>query len=585
MRFPPLVAVTAPLLLGLAACPNPPSADETSSDSVDAGTDDETESSDDSPQVICMPGETRCKTSEVLEVCAATGLEWEEQDCEPHEVCDEIPINDDETVAACVGPCEQLEDSPSSEGCSFYTTGLYQATLQDPEAKPPDGIVVGNPQDQPVEVELRYVPLGSNIEEVPTQIAGVDIENPVILQPGEDHVFLLDPEITKYSAGPDGGSDYRSGQVYHVVSNLPVVAYLHAPYLADNSNESTLLLPETVLQNDYIIYNHTGWVAPNYFIVIATQDQTTVTWHPPVETAGNSLPLPFVEAGESGTHVLNRFDNIRIETSFVYDRPKCEQDLSGTIIESDKPIWVLSAVRGLRLPWCGGSMVPNCPTIIDDSCNQGSDYSMEQNLPLDYWGRNYIAPHSPLRGTESHHWRIYAGEDDIDITVTPSQPGTPIHLDNLGDWVELIVPNGTNLQFDGTGAFMPVQYLTGHHDTGVDLGSPAMTQIVPTEQFLNRYVFVTGTNYTHNYVQIIREVGGASVFIDGDDSMTQVGWTAVGDGSWEVLSVPIAEGGYEITSDDSFGIMQYGYTPHALGDNSAGYAYMGGIKAEVIHIP
>lgn len=583
MRLTSLAFSASTVLLlttGSLACSDPPAVKGTDSgkddDSSDSGDGD---SGDDSPQIICVPGDTMCLDDSTLEVCAATGLEWEQVPCEGYETCVSNHVDSEgETVAACVGPCEKLDGTPSSEGCSFYTTSMYLATSP---AKPPDAIAVGNPQtDLDATVELRWVPAGSNQEELVTEINGEPIENPVVVPPGKSHVFLLDPNYTIYE-GEQETSLFRSGSVYHVVSNLPVVAYLHSPYQGDNSNGSTLLLPEHVLQEDYVVFNHGAWQSPNYFIVIATQNQTTVTWYPSVETAGDHLPIDFVNAGESGTQLLNRFDNMRIDTSELLMRPKCEQDLSGTIIQADKPIWVVSAVRGMRLPWCGGDEVPGCNTIVDDACDRGSDFAMEQNLPLDYWGREYVGPHSPLRGTESHHWRLYAGEDDVTVNVTPPQPNTPIHLAKRGDWAELIVPTGTHLEFDGNGAFMPVQYVTGHHDGANGLGSPAMTQMVPTAQFLNRYVLVTGFKYDVHYIQVIRAAGNADVKLDG---VILTEWESVGE--WEVSTVEVPEGPHELISDDSFGVVQYGYSMFIdQYYSSAGYGYMGGMKAEVIYVP
>lgn len=585
LRIAPVLALTA----GSIACTEPPSADASTSNGTESTSGDgDGDSGNEGPVIICEPDETKCVDGTTLEVCAPTGLEWEQVPCSDKELCETNFINrEGESVAACVGPCEKLGDSPSSEGCSFYTTSMYQALQPPPE--PADGIVVGNPQltDNAI-VELRWVPEGSNKEEV---VAG-----PIEIGPGESHVFELDPALTIYKADLEVTSLFRSGAVYHVVSDLPVVAYLHAPFEGHNTNGSTLLLPENVLQGDYVVYSHGAWAPPNYFIVIAMEHQTTVTWRPTFQTAGDGLPLPFLEAGQSGSQLMNRFDNIRIDTSIKDDPPYCTRDLSGTIIEADKPIWVVSAVLAMRLPWCGvggnaGDPTLGCDTIVDNpNCNRGSDFAMEQNLPLDYWGREYVGPHSPVRGIENHHWRIFAGEDDITVTVTPAQPGTPINFAQRGEWADLVVPTGTHLEFDGTGVFMPVQYVTGHYDTvppnpGPNdergIGSPAMVQMVPTAQFLDRYILVTGYNYDEHYVQTIRPAGAAEVLLDG---VAISDWDTIGE--WEVATTLIAEGAHEIVSDDSFGIVQYGYS--AFIDqyySAAGYAYMGGMKAEVIYIP
>lgn len=591
-----VLALLAPVLLSAAAstaCTDPPSADASTSNGTESTSGDgdgDGDSGNESPVIICDPGETKCLDSTTLEVCEPTGLDWEQVPCGDKEQCEgNFMDREGNTVAACVGPCEKLGDSPSSEGCSFYTTSMYQALQPPPE--PEDAIVIGNPQDEDATVELRWVPEGSNIEEV--------VQGPVLIGPGQSYVFHLDPALTIYKADLEKTSLFRSGSVYHVVSDLPVVAYLHAPYEGHNTNGSTLLLPENVLQGDYVVYGAGAWLPPNYFIVIAMENQTTVTWRPTFQTAGDSLPLPFLMAGDTGSQLMNRFDNMRIDTSTKDDPPYCTRDLSGTIIEADKPIWVVSAVLAARLPWCGvggnqGDPTLGCVTITDNvNCNRGSDFAMEQNLPLDYWGREYVGPHSPIRGIEEHHWRIYAGEDNVTVTVTPAQPDTPIHFDQRGEWADLVVPNGTHLEFDGDGVFMPVQYVTGHYDTvppnpapgdPLGVGSPAMVQMVPTAQFLDRYVIVTGYNYPQHYVQAIRPAGAAEVLLDGVALSDLTAWEAIGE--WEVATVLIEEGAHEIASDDSFGIVQYGYSPFVdQYYSAAGYAYMGGMKAEVIYIP
>ncbi|MFV8750149.1 IgGFc-binding protein [Nannocystaceae bacterium ST9] len=400
-----------------------------------------------------------------------------------------------------------------------------------------------------------------------------------MLAPGETHVFLLDPELTEYA---EQTSQYRSGAVQHVVSDLPIVAYLHSPYEGSSTNGSSLLLPEHVLRNDYVVYGYPAYVTPSYFIVIAMEDQTTLRWTPSVETAGDSLPLPYVEGGQIGEQLLNRFDNVRIDTSQKLDRPPCEQDLSGTVVSADKPIWVMSAVRGLRVPYCATDQaIPGCapPAPILAECQGGSDFVQEQNLPLETWGQLYVGPASPVRDTENHYWRVYSGADDVTIDVEPPQPGSPFVLANRGDYFDLEVPTGTDLVFDGDGPFMPVQYTAGHYAAG-DVGSPAMVQMVPIEQFLDRYVFVTGFSYDRHYVQVIRPAGAATIVLDGATVTT---WTSVG--AWEIATVPIVEGAHEIHGDVSFGIIQYGYSTFTNASYSAGYAYPGGMLAETIFIP
>ncbi len=89
----------------------------------------------------------------------------------------------------------------------------------------------------------------------------------------------------------------------------------------------------------------------------------------------------------------------------------------------------------------------------------------------------------------------------------------------------------------GDGPFMPVQYLEGQNG-GAGTGDPASYQMVPTEQFLPRYVFVTGSGYNLNYVQITRPLGGADVLVDG---VPVTGYYTVGQfevADWSIQSGP-----------------------------------------------
>jgi hypothetical protein len=346
----------------------------------------------------------------------------------------------------------------------------------------------------------------------------------------------------------DKASGLRKGGSYRVATTVPVVAYQHSPISAQATNDASMLLPEHALTQDYVIASYKDWLGsyPSYFYVIARDDGTTVQWTPTINTlAGGGVPA--VNQGGTGQVVMNRFDNLQV-------RAPNSQDLSGTIVHSDKPIWVIGAVECVNVP----SGVTYC------------DHIQEQMLALDFWGKKYVGAHSPKRGSEKHYWRVYGGEDGTTITTTPAQPGTPFML-NKGQWKELEIANNTSFVFDGDKPFLPVQYLAGQNG-GAGTGDPAMYQMIPVEQFLSRYAFVTGTGYTKHYAQIIRTAGGADVTIDG---AVVGGYYAVG--GFEVADQPISEGAHLAESADPFGILNIGYT------DVTSYAYPGGLRLKVIN--
>lgn len=560
------------LALSLGACNDAQSDhDERDEHDTDEGSSSDTDP-DDSPKIICKPGEVRCADINTLETCAPTGLKWELSPCGEHQTCDDcLTKHEQQCISACAGPCERLNEAPSSAGCSFYATSLRQLNGATEEG-PYDALIVANPDpSRTASVALYFAPEGSNIEEL--------AQGPVGLEPGGSHAFLLPPDLTNHTEATWSPSMYRSGAVSHIVSDLPILAYLHSPIEDVAHSGSTLLLPEHVMTGDYVVYGHPPFMRPNYFSVIALEHQTTVRWWPTAATAGNELPLPFVEQGEMGEYVLNRFDNIRIDSSAKHEPPICAHDLSGTVISADKPIWVVSAVLTTNVPACPS---PGCESEATNCGGLSSDFMMEQNVPIDYWGTEYVGPHAPLRGAEQHHWRVYAGADEITVIVDPPQPNTPIELARRGDWAELVVSTGTNLMFAGNGPFMPVQYVSSYFEAGVEIGAPAMVQMVPTAQFLSRYVFVTRMDFDLHFVQVIRAAGSDEVMLDGV-VIGSSAWESLG--QWEVATLEIDGGSHSLESADSFGALQFGYMIKTPGFGAAGYGYPVGLRAQRLFIP
>ena len=125
---------------------------------------------------------------------------------------------------------------------------------------------------------------------------------------------------------------------------------------------------------------------------------------------------------------------------------------------------------------------------------------------------------------------------------------------------------------------MPVQYLSAHDNAG-GIGDPSMYQMVPVEQYLRSYVFVTGVNYAFNYVQVVRQQGNAPVILDGQPIS---GFSPVE--TFEVATVEIPEGAHKIESADPFGIIQVGYSDGSM-SNWSSYAFPGGMKIEQIFTP
>jgi hypothetical protein len=473
--------------------------------------------------LFCAPNVKVCEGEGAYKQCNGAGEAFDPPvNCADTESC---------TLGDCVSLCLQAEAAPSTIGCSFIASrvdNIYGNEI--------DSLVIGNTsKSKAATVQLYFTPTNSNVE----QVQGA----PVVIQPGKTHAFqMTNPPIDKVSALRKGGS-------YRVQSTIPIIAYQHSPITGQATNDASVLFPEHALKNDYVIasWADTHNAYPSYFNVIAIQDGTTVQWTPSQNSIAGA-GVAAVAAGQTGQVAMNRFDTLQVRANFG-------GDLTGTFVTSDKPIWVLGAAECINIP---NNSVSYC------------DHIQEQMLALDYWGKKYVGAHSPKRGNEKHYWRIFGGENGTTVTTDPPQPGTPFVV-NKAQWKELIIANNTSFIFEGDKPFLAVQYLESQFGGG-GTGDPAMYQMVPVEQFLDRYAFVTGTGYDVHYAQIIRAKGGADVKVDG---VVVNGYYAIGD--YEVSDWKIGEGAHLAESDSPFGIVSVGYT------GATSYAYPGGLKLAVIN--
>ena len=471
---------------------------------------------------FCVPNQVVCEGEGATKTCNAQGEAFDPPvNCADTEGC---------TGGVCTSLCLIAEAEPSTIGCSFIASRVDNIFGNEI-----DSLVLGNTsKTKNASVQLYFTPNGTNVEQ--TQGA------PVIIQPGKTQIFqMTNPPF-------DNVSGVRKGGNYRVQSTIPIIAYQHSPITGQATNDASVLFPEHALKQDYVVSSFPPSVGdyPSYLNVIALADGTTVKWTPPVATnAGNGVAA--VAANATGQLVMNRFDTLQV-------RAQGSGDVSGTFVTADKPIWVL-----------GGSVCINVPQGVT-YC----DHIQEQMLALDYWGKKYVGAHSPPRNDEKHYWRVFGGEDGTVVTTTPAQPGTPIMV-NKGQWKQIVIPNDVSFIFESDKPFLPVQYLEGQSGGG-GTGDPAMYQMIPVEQFLDRYAFVTGQGYDVHYAQIIRLKGGPDVKVDG---AIVNGYYTVGD--YEVADYVISEGAHLAESDAPFGIINVGYT------DATSYAYPGGLKLAVIN--
>src|SRR6056300_536527 len=235
--------------------------------------------------------------------------------------------------------------------------------------------------------------------------------------------------------------------------------------------------------------NTPGWFSP-FTTITATENNTSVKFTMGGDEASNSEIAMSSGAtlikGESIERKLNKGD------VWVFSINGKGQDLSGSIIESTKPVAVVSGVN------C--AMIPEGNT----SCN----YIVEMELPTNYYGQNYFVTPSMFR-TYNGIVRVYAKEDNAVVYRN-------------GQLLDNIPEKGEYLEFrlwdknDSNGDPVPpkIASISSNKDVSVVYYNPGtredflegnqtpdnpyMMQIIPAEQFTRLSYFATanaiGTN-------------------------------------------------------------------------------------------
>ncbi len=352
------------------------------------------------------------------------------------------------------------------------------------------------------------------------------------------------------------------GDGFHITTDQPVVAYQMLPYNAASAatTGATLLIPTSAWDTNYVAVNAyraadwQGLALPPTMAIVAKEDGTTVTILPKVDiqTGYNVQGAP---ANTPMGYVLNAGDTIEfIQT----------EELTGSPIQSDKPIGLFAGHMALRIPY-----------NVDYS-----DHAEQQIPPVRALGSEYavVSYRDRVEGvTENRMHRLVGAVDGTVLTYDPPIPGAPASLD-LGDVVELYTDTPFVVRSqDDEHPFLAFTYMNGSGNL-TEAGAPAgygdtdFLRVVAGKQFLKRYVFFTDPTYPETNLVVIRrreESGFADVTLDCAGVIG--GWQPVGSGStYEFTRVDLSRhdfegqgacdtGRREMSSEGHFGVWVWGW--------------------------
>ncbi len=474
--------------------------------------------------------------------------------------------------------CEDAAIAMTSVGCDFFTVDIDNYSACDSLTF---AIVVSNPhEDKDAEITLSH---GEYINEIYN----------VTLSPLELHVIdvacssgcLVEPQqIEEQGIAIDVG--------FHLSADVPILAYQWNPYGIEMfSTDASLLIPTTSLDGTYIAAAWNNGPSPfnlnlnSQITVVVTEDDTHITFIPSTNVPSMDGVGPFTQGVQSGVYTLNAFDSLSMRPTDLDD------DLTGTVIQADKPVVVF-----------GGHSCANVPSGAYTAC----DHVEEQILPLAAWGTSSVlARHSPR--SECHEeedpvvWRIISGADDMTIYFDPPAPfpaGAEYYFAQQGQLLEFWgtvdyfaegLLNNPADESEPEASFFAYQMMmcSSYANCGNSEGDPMMLQSPPAGQFLDRYVFNTDAEFDFDYdhIIVVRQVG-TEVELDCAGILGPEYFKSVGSSDWEVgrffidnpeNSTGCIDGAHVLMATDPVGLSVVGTS----NDNS--YGYLGGVGVRWIN--
>ena len=505
-------------------------------------------------------------------------------------------------TGGCAPACESARVNKSTVGCEYYAVGPATDGFADGSCY---AAFVANTWSSPVQLSVNYDGKDLDVSQfarIPTGSGAGITSQPLpqgTLPAGQVAILFL----ADFSGTGDGGAPIAQFptrcpagvnaavsttvttadtsaivKAFSIKSSAPVVAYDIFPYGGAKSyiSSATLLVPTPAWGDNYVavtaypkVANPSIPLQQPFVQIAAADDGTTVTVRPSVPIAGGPSVAPGA-AGAPSVYNLAKGQVLQL---------KQDEDLSGSIIQANKPVGV----------WGGNS----CMAIEtnESSCDSGH----QQLFPAKALGSKYVAlKHKDrLPGVEeAPPWRIVGVVDGTQLTYEPfTPPGAPtavrtgevIHFRAAGPLVIKSQDNAHPFYLSG--------HMTAQKSSGQDfgVGDPEFVNMVATEQYLRSYVFMTDPTMKFTNLALVR-VKGPNGFADVelDCGGKVAGWQGVGnDGTLQVARYDLVAGGvplgqcdngrHTIKSDQPFGLTVWGW------DYTVSYAYPAGASVRPIN--
>jgi hypothetical protein len=491
------------------------------------------------------------------------------QTCEGQNGCNPATLQ-------CANACQNAADTKQSVGCEYLAVDMEQFT--------PDScfaVYVANTWNSNVKIQVELAGQmldPSGFARVPSgqgpslSYAPYDAVNG--LPPGQVAILFLTGSagssvpcpVTPARDPSVGIQGTGIGDSFRITTDVPVVSYQMNPYGGGSAavTAASLLLPTSAWDTNYVAVNVSPYdIAPPSMNIIAYQDDTTVTLLPNQAVQGGG-GIPPGAANSPLMFQLDRGQQAQISQA---------AELTGSVIQSDKPIGFLAGQSCMRWP----TGVAYC------------DHGEQMVPPVRALGNEYVAVMHRPRFGEPAFWRIVGAVDGTQLTYS-TDVGGPASI-NLGQ--QVVFPSSTPFTVksqDADHPFMVFSYMTGSEYGSSGYGDPDMVINVPVQQYMSSYVFFADPSYPETNLVLVRsKLAGTFRDVNLDCLGVVGGWQPVGEYEWARVDLMTGDfqpvggcstGRHEISSEGPFGLWVWGWgTPNtSFFTANVSYGYPGGMN-------
>ena len=318
-------------------------------------------------------------------------------------------------------------------------------------------------------------------------------------------------------------SDLSEPKGIHLVANDSVSVSLINT--STKSTDATNILPTHLLGLDHYIFSYSRTIGAgrSQFLIVATEDNTTIQITPTAETTGGQAAnIPF---------------NILLEAGEVFQVKSEEGDLTGSSVNASKPVAVYGSHECAIVPgeaWC--------------------DHLVEQMYPVSLWGAEFITMPLDTR-LNGNTYIIMASEDNTTILLDST---LLINLD-AGQFTEQIIEDSKLISSN-----KPISvglYSNSQTYDDVSDSDPFLLMLPQVGQGIKKSIFSTigGDKITAHYINLIVETKNVEKVKLNGVLIPEFFYDPINLTDYSFATLNITEGMYTLESVDSIPFSAYSY--------------------------